>query len=326
MFWGYTDEIFSSGPLFVGSINTFVMLIFYVLVPKYLFVSGEFSSRTIYKFIITFIVGYVFVIVVNNWAFQYALDHLNFGHFEKSYKYVTQMRGDLKTRIFKLLTKLDGIQIFQYFRIAWFPVSAKMLLQYVGKLEEMKKIKAQNFNFELGLLKSQINPKFVSNMLESIKSNALTNNNLALETILKLSNTTRYTLYETDELLVPIQKEIDFLINYIDLRETQLGEGFNVNFKLKIQESDQSLKITPLLFLPILDKAFHCIKTNCDIDLNIEGNLLQFYVNADKKMNCESLNIDKTIEQINLQYPQKHSKEYIENEHTFDFKLTLNLA
>ena len=288
--------------------------------------SNEFSNWTIPKFIFTFVLSYIFVTIVNILVFQFAIDHLNFGRLEKSYKYFVELKGDVKTRILKGLLNPNGLQIFNYFRIAWFPVSAKLLLQYVGKLEEMKKIKAQNFNFELGLLKSQINPKFVSNMLESIKSNALTNNNLALETILKLSNTTRYTLYETDELLVPIQKEIDFLINYIDLRETQLGEGFNVNFKLKIQESDQSLKITPLLFLPILDKAFHCIKTNCDIDLNIEGNLLQFYVNADKKMNCESLNIDKTIEQINLQYPQKHSKEYIENEHTFDFKLTLNLA
>ncbi|MFI5138847.1 MAG: sensor histidine kinase, partial [Sphingobacteriales bacterium] len=81
----------------------------------------------------------------------------------------------------------------------------------------------QRLSAELAFLKSQINPHFLFNSLNSIYSLAYQRSETTPEAILKLSEIMRYMLYECNDNKVPLAKELQYLQNFIDLQKIRFG-------------------------------------------------------------------------------------------------------
>ncbi len=151
-----------------------------------------------------------------------------------------------------------------------------------------KEIENEKLTTELNLLKSQINPHFFFNTLNNIYSLAIRKSERTSEAIVKLSQLMRYIIYDTDKDKVPLDKEIDYLKNYIELEKLRLQQNVTVNFEVKGNSSDKLIE--PLLLLPFVENAFkHGVHQTepCDIIIRIiiDGRLTLYVENPLQSQN-----------------------------------------
>jgi hypothetical protein len=103
-------------------------------------------------------------------------------------------------------------------------------------------------------LKSQVNPHFLFNTLNNLYGLAYSKSDLAPQMVLGLSDTMRYLIYETEQKLVPVAKELDFIRNYIDLEKMRISHPENI--RLSVNMARQTGFIPPLLLLPFVENCF----------------------------------------------------------------------
>jgi hypothetical protein len=147
--------------------------------------------------------------------------------------------------------------------------------------KQKKEMENQKLGAELSLLKSQINPHFFFNTLNSIYSLAIVKSNRTPEAVLKLSELMRYIIYDTERKSVPLSKEVEYIANYIELQRLRLPD--EVKVKLKTDLGDSDAVIEPLLLLPFVENAFkHGVDVekggNILIDIKLAGGELRLHV------------------------------------------------
>lgn len=119
---------------------------------------------------------------------------------------------------------------------------------------KLVKIEQQKLEAELKTLKGQLNPHFLFNSLNNIYSLALIKSDKVPELILKLSDLMRHIIYESKENYISLEKELDFVSNFIELQRIRTSEKTKIQYD--IIGTIPSAKIAPLLFEPFIDNAF----------------------------------------------------------------------
>jgi len=144
------------------------------------------------------------------------------------------------------------ISIVSSLAVAIFAAAIKILKIWIKERNQKSILQLQNVQSELTLLKSQINPHFIFNTLNNIDTLIESNPSRASESILKLSEIMRYVLYEATADYVPLQKEINYLNNYLALHELKFGPGF-IRFDNEVKNTNEI--IAPMLFIPLVENA-----------------------------------------------------------------------
>lgn len=135
---------------------------------------------------------------------------------------------------------------------------------------------------ELKNLKNQLNPHFLFNTLNNIYALIGISQQKAQHAVHELSQLLRYMLYETNSMEVPLERDLLFLKNYIELMRLRLTNS--VTLMVKINESDgNGLKIAPLLFISLVENAFkHGVSgsepTVISIAISVEGSSVHCHV------------------------------------------------
>jgi LytS/YehU family sensor histidine kinase len=119
---------------------------------------------------------------------------------------------------------------------------------------KLAKIEQQKLEAELKALKGQLNPHFLFNSLNNIYSLALVQSEKVPELILRLSGLMRHIIYESKENFIPLEKELDFVNNFIALQRIRVNEQVRITYE--ITGEIPSARIAPLLFEPFIDNAF----------------------------------------------------------------------
>jgi len=134
--------------------------------------------------------------------------------------------------------------------------------------EKQLALEKENHRVKLASLKAQINPHFLFNSLNNIYGVTASENKLSRAYILKLSDALRYMIYDTTEELVPLEKEVTYLENYIALEKLRMEEKAIINFQW---EGDFSgYLIAPLILLPLVENCFkHYDKNNPVINIQL---------------------------------------------------------
>jgi hypothetical protein len=117
-----------------------------------------------------------------------------------------------------------------------------------------KKAEAEKLHAELAYLKAQVNPHFLFNTLNSIYSLALEKSDRTPDAIVRLSSMMRYVLLETSREKVPLEQEINYLSDYVQLQQTRFEGSSYVDFSCTGEPRGQS--IAPLLLIPFVENAF----------------------------------------------------------------------
>lgn len=157
----------------------------------------------------------------------------------------------------------------------------KIVLTYFEKERDSKLLETQQKEMQLQFLRTQLNPHFLFNSLNSIYSLVRSKSDKAPEAVITLSELMRYMLYEVGEEKVPLEKELDYIKNYIELQKLRLKDSYNVRSNIKGES--KGLLVPPLLLISFIENAFKYgtdFKGDTEIDVNIliSQNTLNFNV------------------------------------------------
>jgi LytS/YehU family sensor histidine kinase len=204
------------------------------------------------------------------------------------------------------------------------------------KQEETVQNKNEILQTELKLLKSQINPHFLFNALNNIYALSVIDSNRTQQSISYLSNMLRYVLYECDEKLVPLKKEIDYIDDFIKLYSLKSSKPYKIKTQYTI--ADNNLLVAPMLFIPFVENAFkhsHIEKhgdsfisilvnaTSGTIALEIENSQPKHTINKDE---VGGIGIENVKKRLSILYPEKHQLSILESGETFKINLNLEIS
>ena len=190
---------------------------------------------------------------------------------------------------------------------------------------------------ELSLLKSQINPHFLFNSLNSIYGTAIVEQSpKTAEGIQKLSEMMRFMLKENTQDKISLEKEINYIHNYIGLQRLRVEENENIQIDVSIEDACQA-EITPMLLIPLIENAFkHGISLKdpswIKIDLLCTNNVLCLEVKNSihkKHFNQKDesgIGLENVKERLKLLYTEKHELEINSVEKQYFVRLKLTLA
>ena len=189
---------------------------------------------------------------------------------------------------------------------------------------------------ELNFLKSQINPHFVFNSLNAVYFLIQKENVAARQTLLQFSDLLRYQLYDCNESTVAIEKEMNFLRDFVRLQE--LRKDNHYDFQLKISDSMKGFSIAPLLLIPFVENAFkhlshHTHRSNFVwIELKRQGNTMSLLVKNskdDQQKKTEpagGIGLANVKRRLELIYPGKHQLDIKETNSEYSVSLQLEIV
>jgi len=137
-------------------------------------------------------------------------------------------------------------------------VAAAAIIKYVKywwvKQKESERFEREKLTTELQLLKAQVQPAFLFTALNNIYVFSLAASPRAPEMLLKLSDLLSYMLYECNEALVPLDKEVEMMKGYMALEKIRLNDAIEMELSVKGSMGDKM--IAPFLLLPFIENSF----------------------------------------------------------------------
>jgi hypothetical protein len=217
---------------------------------------------------------------------------------------------------------------------------------YIYKHKFEKQSEIQMLKTELGksdaslnFLKSQINPHFLFNALNTLFGTALQENaERTGEGIQKLGDMMRFMLHENTQDKISLTREVEYLNNYIDLQKLRTSRSADIRIDTHIEEQLNNLQITPMLLIPFIENAFkHGISLQqpsyIKITLQTKEKTLYFdvsnsiYIKADndpEKLKS-GIGLENVKQRLSLLYYRKHELIIRESANEFFVHLTLQL-
>lgn len=200
-----------------------------------------------------------------------------------------------------------------------------------SKNQQEKRLQ-QHTAAELQALRSQLNPHFLFNALNTLYSHAvpLEDESLA-ERIQELSGILRFTLQQAQKEFVSIEEELTFLNRYIGLQQARMAEPERV--QIDIQWDQSEVQIPPLLLLPFVENLFKYgispqKETRASLSLCIEEGELTFTtanpISATMQKGAGT-GIEQVKRRLALVYPDRHQLFIEQNEGQFKVYMRLEL-
>lgn len=205
----------------------------------------------------------------------------------------------------------------------------KMYSEWKAAEDLKREIAAKKVTSELQFLKTQINPHFLFNSLNTIYSLAVKQSAETPEAVINLSEMMRYMLYEADRDFVPLEKELDYLKSYIQLQRLRLADGRGVTLNIHGEYHHQ--KIQPLLFVSFVENAFKygtdfSGKTQIKIVIEITRTGLTFICEnvvgrLQKNKEHSGIGLENVKSRLKLSYPNTHELSIVNEDNMFKVKL-----
>jgi sensor histidine kinase YesM len=196
---------------------------------------------------------------------------------------------------------LPGHVLFNFFLFLFFLASSTaycLIKDRINNERITRERETENLKTELSLLRSQVSPHFMFNIMNNMVALARKKSDLLEPSLIKLSALLRYMLYETEE-KVSLQKEVEYLQSYIDLQKQRFGD--NVSIRSCMEKIDKGYEIEPMLLIPFVENAF---KHGTGFVTKLAGSDLVLY-------NIAEINIELTAEKNELRFIVKN--RYNEN-------------
>lgn len=193
-----------------------------------------------------------------------------------------------------------------------------MLYRFIDKEDEVEAIKKEHVEMELKFLKSQINPHVLFNNLNTIYSYSLEKPNEVPEMILMLSDNLKHVLYESNSKTISLEKEIQFIDNYMKFQMLRTEGTKHVNYIKNIDS--YSHQIAPLLLITIIENAFKhsTLYSDISISISVEKGVLECLCEND----YDKEKVSTTDFRIGLQNLEKRLELIYKD--TYEFRIDKN--
>lgn len=307
---------FISNLLFTACIVPVAYIEYYWFAPDYLY-KRKFFRFTIFSFLLIILDGLISYLV---------------GMFV----YHLLAHKDMFPSVQNVLGLIFSSLIFAFLAAA-FGLMIKTIVNRFQMERKIHEVEREKINTELNFLRSQVNPHFLFNILNTIYFQIDKSNSPARTSLEKLSEMLRYQLYDCTSDKVNIEAEIEYLRNYLSMQSLRMEKGTNISFYCS--DNLSGFYIAPLLILPLVENAFKHIsnyKNPFDnlIQIRLEKlgsdfclEVLNTYDSLDTVKylaNNGGLGVQNLQRRLNLLYPHRHllNMEMAENL----FKATLKIT
>ena len=204
-----------------------------------------------------------------------------------------------------------------------FAISIAYLRTKLIEEETMETIQKENTFYKLRYFRTQLNPHFLFNTLNSIYSLSLSKNEKTPEVVIRLADIMRFLIYECNEDKIPLDKEIEFIRNYIEIERIR----YDADIQFTVEGNTEAVMIEPFLFISFIENGFkHAIdnsfakpfiyitlKVSPDqIALNVINNTSLELETQAKKIQGKGLVNSKSV--LELLYPDAYALDIIQTE------------
>ena len=254
----------------------------------------------------------------------------------------------LSGKTFQELYGIDPGNYLYFFQITSLPstaasmtlaMSVKLTKNWIQTKQREKLLEKEKLETELKFLKSQFNPNFLFNSINSIFVLIHKNPDMASDSLAKFSELLRYQLYECNENQIPLDKELTYLENYIELEK--LRQEHNIELSMQIEERHSgNLVIAPFILMPFIENAFKHVSKQKDtpnwikmnlrfnqhqVTLNISNSISAVHNSSNEFINYSGIGLKNLQRRLDLIYPRDHDLVIEKDDEQFRVMLRLNL-
>ncbi len=324
LFWSLT---FSPGiTLFSALINSSIILVFHAAVcylNNYLLMNWFLLKRDYLSYILSITLS------------------ISAAYFPIALTYYLIISGDGSASLQVWSFRFFLINSFSISLTVAITASLKLLKDYYQNERKNRELQKLNRHTELKFLKGQINPHFLFNSLNNLYGLALKKAESTPSFILKLSELLRYVIYDSSEGKVALDKEINYLENYLDLERIRLGDRGSIELEKK--GSFLGLQIEPMMLIPFVENSIkHGVNSLAKeawikIKIGVEGvdnnKLFIFEVENNKPLSMNlplknigaGIGIENTKRRLSILYPNNHTLTIVDKEYIYFVSLKINL-
>lgn len=211
---------------------------------------------------------------------------------------------------------------------------SKSWFENLEKEKQLEKLKREQVETELNVLKTNINPHFLFNNLTSLYALSRKNSEQTSDYILKLSDLMRYMIYETKDKWVSLEQELSYIVNYLDLQKLRCQNQTQVSYSIEGEVRNQ--KIVPFLLIPFVENSFkhggfnqiglHVIDLKINVNRNqLQMNLRNSIAEEKQKEKIGGFGIENVKTRLDTLYQDNYYLLMEEKEEEYLVELKLNL-
>ena len=230
--------------------------------------------------------------------------------------------------------KLDTTLLLTSCLLVGLGTSVSITRLWQNDLLKSQQLVQKQLDSELSFLKAQIHPHFFFNTLNNIYSLTFIDVENSRASLHKLSRMMRYLLYETQNDRTSLQREIEFVRDYIALMQLRVNGHTTVEFREPHTTTEQS--IAPMILLPFVENAFkhgvHSVKeSRIAINIRQDSDLLvlevenTFFGHRDRDIDDGGIGLANTRRRLELIYADHYQLYFGHNEDKYSVRLELQL-
>lgn len=236
-------------------------------------------------------------------------------------------QGNIKERIYN--------NLIPHFFLVVAGAAFKLVFDQLNLQKKIAELAKEKAEAELNFLKSQINPHFLFNSLNAVYFLIDKNNPDARKALHKFSDMLRYQLYEANGEKIPIEKEINYLQDYVHLQQLRKDENYKVQFNCS--PDVRNFSIEPLLLIPFVENAFKHISHKTDgsnfvkLDLVRNNGYFDFTVENSQEKGTHTteqhggIGMNNVKRRLELLYPDAHKLNVHDEPDRFKINLKLKI-
>ncbi|MEO7801665.1 MAG: histidine kinase [Ginsengibacter sp.] len=284
----------------------------YILVPRLLFK----------KRYVAFGLLFISTILISSIAKMYIIGSL------LNNPALLNISGNIKGRLYD--------NVIPHFFLVTAGVAIKLMIDYLRLQTKLTEVAKEKAEAELDFLKSQINPHFLFNSLNAVYFLIDKNNTTARDALHKFSDMLRYQLYECNGDKIPIEKELHFLNDYVDMQKLRLNS--NTSVKFDYSNDLKNFSIEPLLLMSFVENSFKHLshysngkQNEVAIDITRKDGQMQFsvYNTIDDVKTTENkhegIGLNNVKKRLQLLYPGEHELNITQKDDGFNVALKLSI-
>ena len=218
-------------------------------------------------------------------------------------------------------------------------MSVKLTKKWIDTRKRERLLEKEKIETELKFLKSQFNPHFLFNTINSIFVLIHKDPEVASASLAKFSDLLRYQLYECNEHQIPLDKELTYLENFIELEKLRQENFIETDINIE-ERTSGNLVIAPFILMPFIENAFkhvsqqkdkaNWIKVNLhfnqqELQLDISNSIAAQQHSSSELINYGGIGLKNVQRRLDLIYPGKHELTIEKNDQQFRVLLRLNL-
>ncbi len=221
---------------------------------------------------------------------------------------------------------------FLFLVVTGFSLSIELTIELFRQVLYSKEIEAEKNKAQLALYKAQINPHFLFNTLNSLYGLVLVQSENLESAFVKFADMLKYTYYKSTEDVLPVEDEIEYIRQYIDLQALRLNSHTRVTFEADVECGE--LKISPMLLITFVENCFKygvSAEKDCVIVIRIRerGGTLSLETENDiMKRSYDAapgMGMENCRKRLDLLYPGRYSLDMGEVGNHFIVKLSIML-